>query len=357
MQDWHESFCRTTRMSGEPMFDDEILDDDLQIEKNGEDEEIELPDADDILEEDSLNADHEFVRKLSELGRLNPIRLHPRKEGYQQNISTENVEDALQRMPPKRTRDNFVLPGRAKTGLTVQESHGSADMARLDGPNLILRIDLMENLLKALRAVLHFPSSCKNADPVELDEYFPTIQEQSTHWTLNEKQHAAFTLISAALLKHIWLTNEMDPSMNGWQHSQITQEIKTSLQKIFNTTEQLVLFLGGSGGTGKSRVIQAFVDFARRWHSSASIVITASSGIAAVLIGGCTLHCALGIQVNMDPIKPSQSQREAWSEVGILFLDEFSMVSQELFDLLNRRLKQLKDREDQDFGGVNLILT
>jgi hypothetical protein len=36
-------------------------------------------------------------------------------------------------------------------------------------------------------------------------------------------------------------------------------------------TPQLILFLSGSGGTGKSRVIQTFLDFARRWHSTGQL--------------------------------------------------------------------------------------
>lgn len=41
------------------------------------------------------------------------------------------------------------------------------------------------------------------------------------------------------------------------------------------------MYLRGSGGTGKSRVIKAFVNFSRRWQAT---VITASSGVEAVLI-------------------------------------------------------------------------
>ena len=118
---------------------------------------------------------------------------------------------------------------------------------------------------------------------------------------------------------------------------------------------QLVLFLGSSGGTGKSRVIQAFVDFARRWHLVASHVVCASSGVAGILIGGCTLHKALSIYRDLHPPEPNAERIRAWSEIGVLFLDEFSMVKPGLFDLMDLRIRKLKTRPDRPFGGVHII--
>ena len=115
------------------------------------------------------------------------------------------------------------------------------------------------------------------------------------------------------------------------------------------------MFLGGSGGTGKSRVIQAFVDFSRRWQATTSTVITASSGVAAVLIGGCTIHSALGITKSMKPVDPSPSMIQAWSEIGIMLIDEFGMVKADLYDLMDSRLRKLKGCPDKPFGGVHMI--
>lgn len=98
------------------------------------------------------------------------------------------------------------------------------------------------------------------------------------------------------------------------------------------------------------------VDFARRWHSAASIVVTASSGIAAMLIGGCTLHAALGVSVSLDPPEPKEHHVQAWSEIGLIIVDEFSMITPAMFDLLERRLRALKCRLDTPFGGVHIVL-
>jgi putative ribosome biogenesis GTPase RsgA len=54
-----------------------------------------------------------------------------------------------------------------------------------------------------------------------------------------------------------------------------------NLKKILPKDGQLIMCLGGSSGTGKSRVINAFVEFSHRWHSTTYVVVTASSGVVA----------------------------------------------------------------------------
>ena len=164
----------------------------------------------------------------------------------------------------------------------------------------------------------------------------------------------AFVLIGSALLQHIALANCVSSGNSSIQIALLTANINDLLKKIM-PTPQLILFLSGSGGTGKSRVIQTFVDFARRWHSTASVVVCASSGVAAVLIGGCTLHSALGISARMVDSDPSSDQIIAWSEIGLLILDEFSMIQPALFDFMKRRLEKLKGNS-KPYGAIHLVL-
>jgi hypothetical protein len=46
---------------------------------------------------------------------------------------------------------------------------------------------------------------------------------------------------------------------------------------------------------------------------------------------------------------------DAWSEVGVLFIDEFSMVTPHMLGLIDTRLSQLKGEPDKLYGGVHLI--
>ncbi|KAF9770151.1 hypothetical protein IL306_012331, partial [Fusarium sp. DS 682] len=56
--------------------------------------------------------------------------------------------------------------------------------------------------------------------------------------------------------------------------------------------DQLCQFVGGEGGTGKSRVIEALVDLFTKKGVSNRLLITATSGTAAARINGITIHSA-----------------------------------------------------------------
>ncbi len=161
--------------------------------------------------------------------------------------------------------------------------------------------------------------------------------------------------MGAALLQHIHATNQLSELEHNQRLVTKIRTINNYLDAVLPVNHHLVMFLAGSGGTGKSRVIQCSKDFARRWHSVASTVICASSGVAAMLIGGCTLHSALGIGIRREPPKPTQQQIDAWSEVGVLFVDEFSMITPHMLDLMDTRLRQLKGQPDKLYGGVHII--
>ena len=83
--------------------------------------------------------------------------------------------------------------------------------------------------------------------------------------------------------------------------------------------------------------------------------VCASSGAAAVLNGGCTLHSAIGIGIDNKHRKPTQNQIAAWSEVSILIIDEFSMVKPSVYSVANTRVCDLKDRLNLPFGGIHVV--
>jgi len=191
-------------------------------------------------------------------------------------------------------------------------------------------------------------------EPTKLPANFPTLQEQSRHFTLDQDQHYAFLLAGCSLLQHIYTSNEFSTLEVSQQMVQKIAKINAYLTAILPKDRQLVMFLAGSGGTGKSRVIKCFKDFCRRWTSTAANVTCASSGVAAILIEGCTLHTALGIGIHQI-YAPTTEQIAAWSEVGVLILDEFSMLQPKLVDIMEERLRILKCQPDKPFGGVNII--
>ena len=253
-------------------------------------------------------------------------------------VTVEQVKRAVEQLPGTKKRGSFSLPGRQCVNANSTDSPQHAthvEQAQLDYV-VGTRIDLLSEIQNALLEASYVVCpSVSGSAPAALPANFPTIQEYSKHWTLNEKQHLAFVLIAAALLEHICEAKKPDGAHIPTRMGRMSTDIDALLQAILPPSGQLVLYLGGSGGTGKSRIIQAFVDFARRSHSMSSHVTCASSCVAAILIGGCTLHTALGIGIQPRPPKPNNNHIQAWPEIGVMFLDEFSMVKPALYSLTN----------------------
>ncbi len=63
-------------------------------------------------------------------------------------------------------------------------------------------------------------------------------------------------------------------------------------------SEQLKMYLGGMGGTGKSQVIKALMRLFKARNESHRFVVLGPTGTAAALLGGSTYHSFLGIRMS-----------------------------------------------------------
>jgi ATP-dependent DNA helicase PIF1 len=99
------------------------------------------------------------------------------------------------------------------------------------------------------------------------------------------------------------------------------------------------LFFTGGAGTGKSFLLRTIT----RYLPRATCFITASTGVAASLIGGVTLHSFAGVSVNdlmlpvetiVAKIQSSKAKMDNWRKCRHLVIDEISMIDADLFDIL-----------------------
>ena len=97
----------------------------------------------------------------------------------------------------------------------------------------------------------------------------------------------------------------------------------------FNTVEQLLLFITGIGGAGKSHVIKAIVAIFKHCGCAKNLLLSAPTGSAAVLINSYTIH-ALIFLPGGENIRKQAELEAIWGQVHYLILDEVSMVSAEL---------------------------
>jgi hypothetical protein len=90
------------------------------------------------------------------------------------------------------------------------------------------------------------------------------------------------------------------------------------------------MYIGGMGGTGKTQVLKALIEFFSLHGELYRILVVAPTGSAAALLGGFTYHYVFGInKSNGDKISIYQlGQVKARLEgVDYIFFDEVSMLS------------------------------
>ncbi|KAJ3818191.1 hypothetical protein F5880DRAFT_1443373, partial [Lentinula raphanica] len=95
------------------------------------------------------------------------------------------------------------------------------------------------------------------------------------------------------------------------------------------TTDSLRLYIGGMGGTGKSQVVKALLQFFQQSNNSYAIVTCAPTGNASALLGGSTYHFLLGINNHEEEVKGVKMGQvcERLKDVQYIVLDEVSMLS------------------------------
>jgi len=190
----------------------------------------------------------------------------------------------------------------------------------------------------------------------------PTISNASSAWTLNDMQHKAFLLLASAFLDRL-LLRVPDTLPEGQMN--IVLEARTLLSAILKeqSFSRLLMFLSGSAGTGKSQVIKCLLDFATRWDARDIIAVTATSGIAAVLLRGQTWQSALAYSAYSRA--SSQSSRltkkqvllqDIFCTVGIMIIDEISLSRSEDLSHINIALQKLKGNTEP-FGGIHMLFT
>jgi ATP-dependent DNA helicase PIF1 len=123
------------------------------------------------------------------------------------------------------------------------------------------------------------------------------------------------------------------------------------------------IFITGPGGTGKTALIKHIQkDAFRKGHN---IQVCALTGCAAVLLDckAKTLHSWAAIGIGTTPadqlitkIKKNRFAKSNWQTTDILVVDEVSMMSQKLFELLDTIGKALR-HSLRPFGGIQLIFS
>ena len=120
------------------------------------------------------------------------------------------------------------------------------------------------------------------------------------------------------------------------------------------------IFITGPGGCGKSFIIDELVNIAI--CKNLNYAITATTGCAAILLGyeAKTINAWAGIGNAEDldniveKLGAKTKQKKKWLDIDVLIIDEVSMLSKKIFELLDRIGKTFRIK-DKPFGGIQVI--
>jgi len=141
------------------------------------------------------------------------------------------------------------------------------------------------------------------------------------------------------------------------EYKTLTKDQKKFFKAFF--TRQNV-FLTGEAGTGKSYCIEIL----QRYCQTIGVFVakTATTGVAALNIGGQTIHSWAGLgladntleQIKRDAYK-NKKARERIMGASVLIVDEISMASADLLNKLEGVMRHVR-MNTEAFGGVKVIL-
>ena len=134
------------------------------------------------------------------------------------------------------------------------------------------------------------------------------------------------------------------------------KEFSQAIELIEQTNQSF--FLTGKAGTGKSTLLKNIIENAKK-----NYVVVAPTGIAAVNVGGMTIHSFF--QFPMRPLLPEDQdirifwnnspKRKVIAELDTLIIDEVSMVRADIMDGIDYSLRRNGGNPSLPFGGKQVI--
>jgi ATP-dependent DNA helicase PIF1 len=122
------------------------------------------------------------------------------------------------------------------------------------------------------------------------------------------------------------------------------------------------VFITGPGGTGKSALIREIYNFAQQ--NGHNIQVCALTGCASVMLGckAKTIHSWGGIGLAngdidriVDRVDKNFFKKKEWRKTRTLIIDEVSMMSKRLFEILDTVGRTVRNCASRPFGGIQLI--
>jgi len=282
----------------------------------------------------------EEIRSIFEVTRL----LHP---GYKLEEHTGIL--------PVFTGMKAFKESLVNASLDKPENVNGVDMFRRWEESTTVKIKL---LYEVFEPIPWTEPSRKHASVAEANAYkneqikklckFDSIQNISKAMELNFWQHAVFETY-ARHLKYKFL---LDIKEN-------VEEMKTMKLPAGHQTEflktQLIGYVGGIAGSGKSSVIAAILTFAQLWGRRDTVETMSFTGLASQQIDGHTIHKSRGLETFGYAPRMADDVTRKVRCIYLTIIDEISMVGQKLCGSAECLTRFIRNSQ-LPWGGIDLIL-
>ena len=140
--------------------------------------------------------------------------------------------------------------------------------------------------------------------------------------------------------------------------NQCTEEQREAIDAVLAGQ---TIFLTGPGGTGKSFLLKVLYEEFNK--TGKKMAVTAMTGCAALLLGphAKTLHSWAGVGLGRDSadtiistISKNGKKKKNW-RADCLVIDEVSMMTPDLLQLLDRVGRAVRKRRDEPMGGLQIV--
>ena len=139
----------------------------------------------------------------------------------------------------------------------------------------------------------------------------------------------------------------------------LSSEQRETLEKALEGDS---MFCTGNAGTGKSTLLRVMIRALQAQHGESKVAVTASTGAAATLLSGCTIHSWSGVGIGRESaedlatrVLKNKASKKRWTQAKVLVVDECSMVEPELFDKLEYIGRTVRPG-NKPFGGLQVVL-
>lgn len=267
---------------------------------------------------------------------------------------TENLETIIE---PESTEETLVVQDSKSKAIPVKESFIVDNNVLYDVVHYDNVVDLHNKLETMIQESI--PVYIKINELYKNESFRGTVQEISSITKLYPDNNVFYLRfgnhsISITSVEYFLTTEEESKS----KPIEVVEKVglDEQQQKAYEWMEKSKenIFISGKAGTGKSFLLKLFTKGTKKRH-----LIVAPTGIAALNVGGVTIHSAFGydnlmLGNELTYIKLKKEKMDVLKFIDALIIDEVSMVRADMLDKIDYILKRICGN-NKLFGGKQII--